>query len=406
MSLALRAVLPVLACVGLSCGAGDRPAPYVPSGRAPTECGSVEQIVPNLLAFLRSDGFAPLAQVLEEDIVPSGALRTALSGVLRLAKRAPPPPDILTPFADFIANDEVDPVVALAEAALRYITGEPRDGAATESHYEVTTLLGNALTQCERAPVLFLGRKLISTHLPLGCTPLTAGCRLGTVALFEPMQALFSDPALRVLLTSLSIESVPEESFVTLMRQIFTVLKSPSFNFSDVRSIIQSNVYPLIADQALRVKIDDVLSVLDQMTRPELGVQTALREAVSCLDSKDPNAEIARMLYGLVVQPEFAVQALVAGLAEAGSIDPEEKLAQWLVQIIDLLLADDAINDALIGLIAKFLVPQNAERLLPMMLALGDAGVTSDVVNIVQRADRGCSQIPSATPSGPSRSAQ
>ncbi len=378
-----------LALCSLSCGAGSRAAPYVPSGYAETECGSLDSVAPNLLKAVRSGGFDGLAQVIQQELIPSNSLRVALGGVLRLARAAPPPPGLLEPIAKLVDNSNVEPVVTLVLRALQFIAGR---SPATEPHYQVTTVVGRLLGECDPKGVLTFGQVLLETHLPLGCTVGTPGCQLGTIALLRPIRDLLADPAMRELLGSLAIESIPEDSFVALANLIVASLKSPSFQFSEVRAVIQQNVYPLITSAALKTKLDVVLDVLEQLTRPEVGIQDSLRETLSCVTVKDPNSEVVRMAYSLIVQPEFQFAELLSAAASAGDIDPDERVAQWLAKVIGLLKSDRALNNALLGVGVQLLQEKNAKRVIPGLLDIASSGVFNDLQQTLERAFDACSK--------------
>ncbi|MCC6809467.1 MAG: hypothetical protein IT381_18710 [Deltaproteobacteria bacterium] len=385
-----------LLAASTSCGAGPRAAPYVPSGYAETECGNFEDLAPALIKSLHSGGFDKIAEVFRTELVPSGALRTAVAAVLRLAKDAPPPDGLLTPIGKVIDNPSVEPVVTLALAALKYLAGRL---PATKTHYEVTTVLSKLLGECSdpKGP-LTLVEVLLKTHVPLGCTPGDDGCKLGTIALFRPLRDLLSDPATRELLSALRIEAIPEESFVVLMNQLFTILKSPSFSFTDVRAVLQANVYPLIEAASLKTKLDALLDVLDELTRPEVGLQSSLRETLTCATAKDPNGDVNRMIYALVVQPEFQVSELVSAVNATDDIDPDEKVAKWLAKVIGILKADRALNDALIGVVVKMLQERNAAKVIPSLLDISASGALADLQRLLERGFSKCSRLPKGAP--------
>jgi hypothetical protein len=373
----------------MSCGAGSRAAPYVPSGYAETECGSLDTVAPNLLKAVRSGGFDGLAEVIQQELIPSNTLRVALGGVLRLAKAAPPPPGLLEPLGKLIDNNDVEPVVTLVLRALQFIAGR---SPAVEAHYQVTTVVGRLIGECDPKGVLTFGEVLLKTRLPLGCTVGSPGCQLGTIALLRPVRDLLADPAMRELVSSLAIESIPEDSFVALANLIVSTLKSPSFQFTEVRAVIQQNVYPLIKSAPLKTKLDVVLDVLEQLTKPEVGLQDSLRETLSCVTVKDPNSEIVRMAYALIVQPEFQFAELLTAAASTEDIDPDERVAQWLSKVIGLLKSDRALNNALIGVGVQLLQEKNAQRVIPGLLDIASSGVFNDLQKNLEQAFDTCSK--------------
>jgi hypothetical protein len=388
-------IMVLVAATAWSCGAGVRAAPYVPSGYAQTECGEFDTLAPALIKSLRSGGFDKIAEVMRDDLVPSGVLREGISGVLRLAKEVPPPSGLLTPLGKVIDNPNVEPVVTLGGDALRYIAGR---SPATEEHYEVTTVLGNMIGQCDPAGPLTLVEVLLKTHLPLGCQHGDDGCKLGTIALFRPLRDLLADPDMRVLLGSLKIEAIPEESFVALVNQLLTILKSPGFMFSDVRDLLQKNVYPLIQSAALNMKLDTLLDVLEQLTQPEVGLMDSLRASVDCHSAKDPNRAIPRMVYALVVQPEFQFSELASAVNATDDIDPDEKVAGWLAQVIDLLKKDPAMHEALIGIVVRLLDEKNASKVIPSLLDIAASGALADLQKLLDKGFAGCSKLPKDAP--------
>lgn len=389
------AVVTAVAVTTLSCGAGPRAAPYVPSGYAETGCGNFDALIPQLLKSLHNGGFDKIASVIRDDLVPSGVLRTAISGVLRLARVVPPPDGLLTPLGKVVDEPSVEPVVTLAGNALRYIAGR---APATTPHYEVTTVLGKLLGECDPKGPLTLAEVLLKTHVPLGCQPGESGCQLGTIALFRPLRDLLGDPAMRQLLSSLKVEEIPEESFIALTNQLLTILKSPSFDFKDVREVLNKNVYPLIMDATLKTKLDVLLDVLEELTKPEVGLQSSLRESISCIMVKDPNSAVPRMVYNMVVQPEFKFSELVSAVSATENLDPDEKVARWLGAVITILKGDRALNDALIGITVRLLKEQNASKVIPNVIDIAESGALGDLQRLLEKGFSGCSKLPKDAP--------
>ncbi len=371
----------------LSCGAGDRPGAFVPSGRAEASCPAIDAFAPNLVKFMRNDGFEPIAEVIEQELIPSGAMREAIASFLRLAKAAPPPSGILEPVAALLSEERVEPAVALSRNALYYIAGHPPAKAA---HYEVPAVLGAMLSQCDPASVLTLGEILLSTHVPLGCEPGSEGCKLGTIALINPMHDLLADPTLRSVLTLISFAQVPEDAFVAILDQVANLLKSPAFDFQELRALLQRLVYPFIFDDELRQKLDALLDVLSVLTAPEVGLMDSLRETLICVDLKDPNRALHRMIYNLIVDPEFQLSELVAAIGATEALDPDERVARWLIQVIGMLKRDPASHRAILGLTARLFEEKNAKRIVPTLIAIKDAGLADDLVNLFDRETSAC----------------
>lgn len=389
--LTTAALLSSLLGAQLSCGAGKRAAPFHENGLEPTECGSLDQVAPNLLSFMRSGRMAPIAEVMSEEIVPSGQLRTALGGLLQIAHEAPPPDGVFAPIKEVLESTETQPLFDLTGNVLRYLAGM---APFTEDHYGVTTALGAALTSCDQNGPLQLIDLLITTRLPLGCSKGSAGCELSSARLLRNLGTLMRNVALRDLLTGLTLSAVPEQSFVTLIEQMVNIATSPSFEFSSLRTVVVNNLYPLIDDQTLRTDLDVVLEDLEQLTQPQTGVQKALATTLICFENNDPNRDIYRLIYNIVVDPKIQFIELLNAVDVTAATDPEEHVAKWLHDVIGVLEKRKAAHNAIIGLVGSFLKEKNASRVIPTVVELGDAGATEDLMSIITRGLNGCSRRP------------
>jgi hypothetical protein len=317
--------------------------------------------------------------------VPTGVFREGVAGFLRLAKQAPPPSGLLEPLAALLAEERVEPAIALAQNALFYIAGPP-------AHYEVPAVLGKMLLECNPQSVLTLGEVLLQTHVPLGCEAGSESCRLGTIALVVPVHALLADPLLRNLLELLTFSEVPEDAFVALLEQFSDILKSESFDFEQIRLLMTRLVYPFINGTPLHAKIEAVMEVLSTLTKPEVGLMRSLRETLLCIDAKDPDRALHRMVYNLIVNPEFELVELVSAIGATETLDPDERIARWLVQVIGMLKREQATHRAILGLVGRLFEKKNAERIVPTMIAIKDAGLADDLINLFDRDTTPCKE--------------
>lgn len=382
--------LVALSLAQLSCGAGRRAAPFHENGRELTECGTLADVAPNILAFLRSGGMAPIAEMMEEDIVPSGKLRTALAGLLQIAHDAPPPDGVFGPVKQIFEDAASDPLFDLVDNVLRYLAGM---APFAEPHYAVTTSLGLALTTCDQNGPLQLLDRLVTNRLPRGCTG-REGCTLASTKLLQDLAALARNPSLRSVLQGLTLSSVPEDAFVALIEQMVSIATSPSFQFSSLRTVVQNSVYPLIEDAKLREEVDVLLADLEDLTAPETGVQSALATTLICFESKDPSRSIYRLIYNIVVNPNIQFAELMNSIEITTTTDPQERIAEWLHSAILVLEQRKAAHNALIGLVGALLEEKNASRLIPTVVELGNAGAAQDLVDLISRGLNGCSRRP------------
>jgi hypothetical protein len=336
---------------------------------------------------MRNGGLDPIAEVIEKDLVPSGLIREATAGLIRIVTYAPPPRQILAPIAALLKNDNVEPVVALARNALYYIAGA---APADEEHYQVPRVLGRMLSECNPSSVLTLAEVALSTHVPLGCTPLTEGCLLGTIALVDPLHALLSDERLREVLMEVSVGAIPEEGFVAVTRQFAAVLENPNFDFAVVRAMMRDVIYPYVRNVELKQKFENILDVLEQLTMPEVGLQASLAQTLVCMEAKDPDLNLVRMLYNLIAYPEFQLTELVSALSSSGELDPDESLARWVKQVIGLLKKEPATHQAILGLVSRLLEEKNARKIIPNLIAIKESGLVADLTMILDHGTNPC----------------
>lgn len=383
-----RVFLTLLMC---GCGAGTRAAPFSESGQEVTGCGQLADVAPHLLAFIRSQDMEPLAQVVQTQLVEPGLIQNAFAALIKIIAKAPPPSGLLTPLNQIIADPNSAPLAAVAGNLMKYLAGV---APATASHYEVTTALGRTLTECDHNGPLTLVDKLVTTHLPFGCTPLTSGCELASNRLLAVAGDLLSNESIRTLLSGIDLNAVPADSFVILMQQATTILASPTFEFSQIDNLVTTNLYPLITDPVLKTQIDALLDVIDQVSQPQTGVQQALVGTLSCATAKDPDGAIDRMLFDLINDPDFHMVELLGAVNALGNADPDEKVAGWLHEVIGLLETDPATGNALITVVGTVLEQQNAQLMIPALIEMGDDGVLTDLSNFVKRELTPCSQRP------------
>lgn len=366
----------------ISCGASDRPAPYVISGMQPQaqQCIDPNAFVPNLLAFLRQGGFQPLADIITNELEPTGAFSDALSAFLRLAKKTPPPQGLLKPLAEILEVQNLEPLIAIERNAFYYIAGDP---PAKEPHYEVPVVIGHMLNECDPDSVLNLGQILLSTHMPLGCRVGDEGCQLATTALIKPLHDLLADPFLRTLLSLINFGQIPEESFVMLVDQVVNLLKNPSFEFQQLRDLMQRLVYPFIPVPELKVKLDNLFNVLSVLTSPEVGMMESMRATLVCLGEKDPNRAVHRMLYNLIVDPQFQLVELIQAVDATVAVDPSEQVARYLIEVIKVLRNEPVTHKAICGLVARLFEERNAKKLVPMLINIKNSGLADDLARLL-----------------------
>ncbi len=391
----IRSCIIILALGFLGCGAGSRAAPFSETGQETTGCGSLDDLAPNLLLFVRSPDMAPVADVIQTQLVQTGIMHNALVALLKIVFDAPAPPGMLTPLLTIISNPNAQPLATLVGNLLGYLAGE---APATTPHYGVTTALGRILSECDQTGPMTLLDKMVTTHLPFGCTAGTDGCKLAAFRLLDSAGGLLANPNLASVVGKLNLQSVPEASFVALFGELSSILMDPNFQFARLQTVIQTNLYPLIADPELKTNLDGLLDVLNQMTQPETGLQSALAQTVACAVSKDPDNALDDMAYDLITDPSIQLAPLLTALQSAGNADPDEKVAGWLHSVLSLLMQNPQVNDGLINLVAKVMEAQNASRMIPALIQMGNDGVLKDLNNIILKAINGCSQTAIGTP--------
>ncbi len=348
------------------CGCGaPKPEP------AAVDCHSFEGQFPGLIKLLQSPEMQPVVDLIQTQLLDAGLLQPAVSAVIAMLEAAPPPPS--TPSAPSTTNASTGPSVTRSLGL--YVVGDP---PASIAHYDVTTSIGDTLTGCHDE-LLALVDDLLNTPVPAGCALTDSGCDLAWHALSLDVRAVVSTPAIRDLLGSAGGTSLTEDDFVSFIQTFTSYFGSPNLDFSAVDTFVQSEVISQVSDPQLRTALQDLLSTIEQVLSPKLGIQAALASGLACFEAKDPSTSVYRMIYALLSDASFQTTEIVAS-----SPAPVDATVLWVGQLTQYLRAHEDATDAITNAGAMLLTRANASVMLPGLLKADDAGLFANASQLLQ----------------------
>jgi hypothetical protein len=379
-----------LACVVLTASCNldtDTAAPHVAPPTAAGACGTTETLLPKLLAFVREDRFAPLRRIIEMRLLPSAenptpdpSLRTLLGGIVSLISQLGLDRTALV--LDLVAKGEVEEKLApFLVTLLEFIDGR-YDGV---DHYEVADAGALFLRRCDPDFLLLAVEELLRFESP------SHPGEPWMVALLGEIGELLKDPGLEPFLEGFERESQRGKPAVTsLLVQIMIFLSDQNFAIERVETLLESAVYPVVSAD-LRARIERMVYLLDEATRPQAGILEPLQGAVRCgLMHAEARDQLIGFGYDLIASREVGLDAVLMTTQDVVSIASAKNQLGLLADLVKIIREDLRIRDDLRELIAVLLSRPDVELSIPVLIDLLDSGVLSELLEAFVKLLGGC----------------
>lgn len=360
-------------------------APFAPPARQAGPCGTTEDLLPKLLAFVEGDRFGPLRDVIEADLVDADP-RTA-PVTLRAATRALL--DIIgqigvTRARDLVTlarDDAIEGKLTFVVTSLLRVVDGRVDGKA---RYEVAGAAGRFIRTCDAGHLLGALEGLL--RLRASDRPE----RPWVVALLAELEGLLADPTVGPLLASFSTEGAADgrPAVVALLGQVMIFLADEPVPVPRVRTLFQSAVYPLV-DPPLEARLERLLDLLAQATAPEAGILDGLRAAMWCGNrQREPRDVLLGFAYDLAADEALGLQ----GILRAFSVlrDTTDLELELLADLLRTVRLDLDARDELLGLLVVLLEPEAARRAIPVLLDLTEEGIVAEILDAIGTLFEGC----------------
>lgn len=408
--------------VGLSCGALDQQAPRaVQRAQGDIEqCKSFEQLMPNFIAALKNNRTENLARLIKTQLLVSprdgvpppvmDVLRAVFNTLATFAHRTPergapagelcavmPPPleasnelcemrralDLLVHEGKGLdALKLLDP---LLRDVIGYVLGKSSDATP---HYEVTTAISGLFAQdkvCQLNDTLDLTIAMVKfLESPKG------------QPLFDHLNGVVDSAGFKALLGSTNPETLKEEDLVNLSKVLLSAIKSAQP--ADLDNLLNN---PLLSKYKADFQpvVGDLKVLLDPSTQPSVTVP--MRKVLTCVEEKDKNSDLIRMLYRLALRdkkPELGLTKIVGVLRGIRELDQRGSFIHLIGTLAAVLRADSLGVDAAAKVVSTLLAPRavppevrsNAELALPVIDELLASGVGYEAICAIDTLIYGC----------------
>lgn len=312
----------------------------------------------------------PALSVAQTQLLDTGLLEAAVSAIVGMLKAEPAPSSMSSPTTPTSPSSSPSPSTtpSIPRSLAQYVVGEP---PASTAHYEVTTALRRTLTGCRQ--LIVLSDDLLNARVPAGCVLGDADCDLAWHALIVATRGVITTPSLRDSLGSVDASSITEDEFVQIIKAFTSYFQANTLNFSEMNQYLQTSVLPRLHDQELRTALENLLSTLEDVLAPELGIQAALANTLRCFENNDEDASVYHMLYMLLGNASFATSEVVA-MTPA----PDNETIAWIGRLAHHLRVQQSDFDAIIRVVSTLLSQENVAIILPSLLRTADAGLFSE----------------------------
>jgi len=316
----LRAVAAALVLVG--CGAFEQDARPLPET---TQCVKLEQRLTTFLQLLEDGRLDGLRSVTQRDFTADSRTRL-IDALLKIIDALPP--GTIRELSPLIDSGQLDQVAGTLGGVL---------GAVTE--YEGLGIVGKLLEQCTGKPLLITLEELLSDE-----------------ALLAEIETLGGvDIQLPIDLSKLENKA----GFQALIRALITSISDSGFDVADIVAIVP--------------QLESLLTAL-LAPGPRLeSVQLVTR----CLLQADPEDELAGTLFDIV---RADLPAVSIDLYPGGTTETIQRIG---LPLIRLLVADDTVRGSLVIGIAVLLRPKTAEKLVPDLVTLIQAGAVGELLDVL-----------------------
>lgn len=270
----------------------------------------------------------------------------------------------------------VDPQITIAA---RYLIGQGRDRTP---HYEVVNVVTRLCAQdadCQLSNGLDLA-------IALAQYAETADGRLA----FQHLADLGTKGSVTSFLNPASLT---EDGMVAIARALITAILGADATALD-------NL-PLPADVMTDLKpvLDDLKKILDPSHRPD--IITPLKRSLNCINKKDTNYDLVRMVYRLALRdqcPEFGLTRLSTLLTDLQQVDQRGAFIHLVGTLAQAVRNDEQAIDSAAKVCRTLLstrrdtnqAQSNAEMVLPVIADLFACGIVNEAICAVDTLVYGC----------------
>jgi hypothetical protein len=357
----------------------DRAAPYLAPPNQPGPCGTTATLFPKLLDFLNAGHFARLKAVIDRRLVPAAgspapelSIRTLLDAIVRLLQTIGLTQTANT--ASLLAKERaLHDAKPLFLTALRFTAGQI-DG---QDRYDATTATGTLLLSCDSDALLGVTQSVLKLESP-------SAQKLWLAALSDALVPLLDDPTLKPFLDDFMQNTTKgRPAVIEFMGQIVGLLTNPDFSISQVETALESAVYPSVSD-ALKAKIETLVTVLGEATAPEAGIRAPLLSVARCMQAhSDQRDLLLGFLYDLVTNPAVGLNNVLASARMLVTDEEAANVQNDLADFVGVLRADSASSGSILALLATFISKPDVADALPVTIDLIQAGVLGELLHAV-----------------------
>jgi hypothetical protein len=366
----------------------DFDAPYVGPPVAQGECGTTETLLPKLLAFVRAQKLVPLERVLETRLAPTPdnphpdpSLRVLVGDLVRLVRGLGL--DRTELVVEFVRKGDFESQVGpLVSTILKFMDGR----LDHETHFEAGDATALFLRRCDPDHLLTAVEGMLRLKSP------SHGNIPWLVALMQDAAPLISDPQLLPFLDTFQRESERgRPAILSLLVQILVQLGDESFSIDRIETLLESAIYPTRLGDELRPKIEPLVRLLDEATRPEAGVFEPLHQAVQCGLAHPPERdEVLGFLYDLVASEDVELVTVIDAVSSVLEPDLAEAELDLFADVVKVVRTDLTIRDDLRETVAILLSTPNTAESVPVFIDLIDEGVLSELFEALAKLLSGC----------------
>lgn len=367
-----------------SCGAGDRNADNVDPN--PPRCSSLQQLAPNFYRLLQEGAFEGLREVLEAEAgPPPGATRlNLLLGVILEVIRAVEVPGFRQVLLDALRSTSAGPLLPQTRGLLIYIDGQVGCPAGAPcDHYDLPDVLRRLLftTACDADPIGFdartkldfLARFLKHPRLP---------------ELLDLFPRLLANPIFRGVLDNFRYEGCGagpcerEDGFAALLDIVLDNVLVPGIPWDEILNLLRQVRLDTEEVRTLVAYAREMLT--ESPPSPEADLVGPLRSAIRCLRQVDPARALGRNLYRILTIEEVRLEDFASGIARILDADPQRLTLQILSQALDYFRSQALGSFRTLQRVAEVLLaPANLRKIVPVLIAVIDAGVVPELLDIL-----------------------
>ncbi len=351
------------------------------SAIAPGACGTTETLLPKLALFLGEDRFEPLRAVIQKNF-DDPALRTLLGAIVTLVSQLGL--DRTELVVEIAKKGEIEANLApLLVAALGLVDGRT-DGT---TRYAVPDAAALFIDRCDPDHLLTGVEGVLRFQSPSHGKP-------WLTATLQEASPLLSDPALGPFLDSFEQNAERgKPAIVSIGVQIMVFLADENFSIERVQTLLESAVYPLVSP-ALKAKIEVLVAMLDEATRPEAGILVPIQGAVRCgLMHPEARDQLLGFVYDLIASEEVGLNMIIDSTVAITSETGAKNELDLVADVVAIVRDDPKLSRDIRGLLSTLLSEPDVELTLPVVIELLDREVLGEALEAVAKLLSGCGRF-------------